>query len=59
MLFNYAKGSLVHIRKMIISACNSDVPVIIDPKGTNFSRYQGDNVSDFSFVRIEGSSRVI
>lgn len=41
---DYGKGSLVHIPKMIRLAQAAGKPVLIDPKGTEWSRYSGATV---------------
>jgi D-glycero-beta-D-manno-heptose-7-phosphate kinase len=38
---DYAKGSLAHISPMIAAARLAGKPVLIDPKGSNFSAYAG------------------
>lgn len=55
VLSDYAKGALARVREMITLARAANVPVLIDPKGTDFSRYQGatlltPNLSEFEAV---------
>lgn len=55
VLSDYAKGALARVREMITLARTAGVPVLIDPKGTNFSCYQGatlltPNLSEFEAV---------
>ncbi|MBP2848284.1 bifunctional D-glycero-beta-D-manno-heptose-7-phosphate kinase/D-glycero-beta-D-manno-heptose 1-phosphate adenylyltransferase HldE [Dickeya oryzae] len=55
VLSDYAKGALVHVQTMIQTARAAGVPVLIDPKGTNFERYRGatlltPNMSEFEAV---------
>ncbi|MCV9878516.1 bifunctional D-glycero-beta-D-manno-heptose-7-phosphate kinase/D-glycero-beta-D-manno-heptose 1-phosphate adenylyltransferase HldE [Brenneria izbisi] len=55
VLSDYAKGALVHVQTMIQTAKAAGVPVLIDPKGTDFSRYRGatlltPNLSEFEAV---------
>ncbi|PWC21620.1 bifunctional heptose 7-phosphate kinase/heptose 1-phosphate adenyltransferase [Brenneria roseae subsp. roseae] len=55
VLSDYAKGALVHVQSMIQTAKAAGVPVLIDPKGTDFSRYRGatlltPNLSEFEAV---------
>ncbi len=38
---DYGKGGLVHIREIISAARAANKPVIVDPKGSDFSRYAG------------------
>jgi len=39
LLSDYGKGGLAHIARMIESARASGLPVIVDPKGDDYSRY--------------------
>ena len=41
VLSDYGKGGLNHIRQMISHAREVGVPVLIDPKGSDYSRYKG------------------
>ena len=41
VLSDYAKGSLNEVRRMIDTARKAGRPVVIDPKGTDFDKYQG------------------
>ncbi|MFJ5365202.1 bifunctional D-glycero-beta-D-manno-heptose-7-phosphate kinase/D-glycero-beta-D-manno-heptose 1-phosphate adenylyltransferase HldE [Pectobacterium punjabense] len=55
VLSDYAKGALAHVQAMIQTAKAAGVPVLIDPKGTDFSRYRGatlltPNLSEFEAV---------
>ncbi|MDC9604732.1 bifunctional D-glycero-beta-D-manno-heptose-7-phosphate kinase/D-glycero-beta-D-manno-heptose 1-phosphate adenylyltransferase HldE [Xenorhabdus griffiniae] len=55
VLSDYAKGALNQIQAMIKLANEANVPVLIDPKGSNFSRYRGatlltPNMSEFEAV---------
>ncbi|AXW85848.1 bifunctional heptose 7-phosphate kinase/heptose 1-phosphate adenyltransferase [Lonsdalea britannica] len=55
VLSDYAKGALVHVQSMIQTAKAAGVPVLIDPKGTDFARYRGatlltPNLSEFEAV---------
>ena len=38
---DYAKGALQFVEEMIAAAREAKVPVFVDPKGLDFSRYQG------------------
>ncbi|MXP66797.1 bifunctional D-glycero-beta-D-manno-heptose-7-phosphate kinase/D-glycero-beta-D-manno-heptose 1-phosphate adenylyltransferase HldE [Pantoea sp. Nvir] len=38
---DYAKGALSSVQTMIRLACEAKVPVLVDPKGTDFERYRG------------------
>ena len=44
VLSDYGKGTLNDVQKMIQIARNANVPVLIDPKGTDFERYRGATV---------------
>ena len=58
VLSDYAKGSLQHCKAMIATATQLGIPVVVDPKGADFSKYQGatlltPNLSEFSAVAGE------
>jgi len=55
ILSDYGKGGLTHIVRMIALARRAGKPVLVDPKGTDYSRYRGatlitPNRSEFSEV---------
>lgn len=55
VLSDYAKGALAHVQPIIQAAAAAGVPVLIDPKGTDFARYRGatlltPNLSEFEAV---------
>lgn len=55
LLSDYAKGTLSEVQQLIRIANKHHVPVIVDPKGTDFSRYKGatiitPNLSEFEVV---------
>ncbi len=55
VLSDYDKGTLSNIEALIIIAKKNNVPVVIDPKGHDFSRYRGatlltPNMSEFEAV---------
>ncbi|WP_305405915.1 bifunctional D-glycero-beta-D-manno-heptose-7-phosphate kinase/D-glycero-beta-D-manno-heptose 1-phosphate adenylyltransferase HldE [Photobacterium leiognathi] len=55
ILSDYAKGALEHVQSMIQLAREASVPVLIDPKGSDFERYRGatlltPNLSEFEAV---------
>lgn len=55
LLSDYGKGGLRHVAKMIELANDSGVPVVVDPKGTDYSRYKGatlitPNMKEFEAV---------
>lgn len=41
ILSDYGKGGLTHIAKMIAMARRAGKPVLVDPKGQDYSRYRG------------------
>jgi len=41
ILSDYGKGGLAHIARMIALARRAGVPVLVDPKGNDYSRYRG------------------
>ncbi len=44
ILSDYGKGGLAHIAKMIAMARKEGKPVLVDPKGDNYSRYRGATI---------------
>ncbi|OTA17588.1 ADP-heptose synthase [Xenorhabdus vietnamensis] len=55
VLSDYAKGALSQVQAMIKLANEANVPVLIDPKGSEFGRYRGatlltPNMSEFEAV---------
>lgn len=55
VLSDYAKGALEHVRRLIEKARQANVPVFIDPKGSDFDRYRGatlltPNMAEFEDV---------
>ncbi|GAA6137308.1 ADP-heptose synthase [Arenicella sp. 4NH20-0111] len=55
VLSDYGKGGLTHVARMIDLAKQANVPVIIDPKGSDYSRYRGatlitPNMKEFEAV---------
>ena len=41
ILSDYGKGGLAHVEKMIVLARRHGKPVLVDPKGHDYSRYRG------------------
>jgi len=41
VISDYGKGGLAHIEQMIRVARDRQIPIIVDPKGADYSRYQG------------------
>jgi len=55
VLSDYGKGSLAKVAAFIARCRDSDVPVLVDPKGSDFERYKGatvvtPNLSEFEAV---------
>ena len=55
ILSDYGRGSLSNPQRLIESAQRAGVPVLVDPKGTDFERYRGatlitPNLSEFEAV---------
>lgn len=55
ILSDYSKGSLPDCQALIQAARDAGIPVLVDPKGNNFSRYRGatlltPNLSEFEVV---------
>jgi D-glycero-beta-D-manno-heptose-7-phosphate kinase len=50
---DYGKGGLAHVSRMIASARSAGKPVLIDPKGSDFSRYQNANVITPNRVELQ------
>ena len=44
VLSDYGKGGLSHIAQMIEAARTKGIPILIDPKGDDYSRYEGATV---------------
>ena len=44
VLSDYAKGTLKHVERLIQHAIDGDKPIVVDPKGMDFKRYQGATV---------------
>lgn len=55
VLSDYAKGALTAVQAMVKQAQKANVPILVDPKGTDFERYRGvtlltPNMSEFEAV---------
>jgi D-beta-D-heptose 7-phosphate kinase/D-beta-D-heptose 1-phosphate adenosyltransferase len=55
ILSDYGKGALADVARMIARCREADIPVLVDPKGTDFSKYRGaslltPNQSEFEAV---------
>jgi rfaE bifunctional protein kinase chain/domain len=44
LMSDYGKGGLTHIGRMITAARGAGLPVLIDPKGDDFTRYRGASI---------------
>ena len=53
VLSDYAKGALNHAPRMIAAARAAGVPVVVDPKGTDFARYRGASVLTPNLAEFE------
>ncbi|AQT61617.1 bifunctional heptose 7-phosphate kinase/heptose 1-phosphate adenyltransferase [Cellvibrio mixtus] len=53
VLSDYAKGSLHNCQALIQLAHNAGVPVLVDPKGDDFTRYRGADVITPNFHEFE------
>ena len=61
IISDYAKGALAGVSELIDMANKAGVPVLVDPKGADFSRYRGatlltPNLSEFEHVVGECTS---
>lgn len=54
VLSDYAKGSLHDCQGLIRLAREHGIPVVVDPKGADFSRYKNADVITPNFVEFEG-----
>lgn len=53
VLSDYAKGSLLDCQSLIRMAREAGVPVLVDPKGNDFSRYRGATMLTPNFLEFE------
>ncbi|KOC90103.1 bifunctional D-glycero-beta-D-manno-heptose-7-phosphate kinase/D-glycero-beta-D-manno-heptose 1-phosphate adenylyltransferase HldE [Winslowiella iniecta] len=53
VLSDYAKGALASVQAMIKLARDAGVPVLVDPKGTDFARYRGATLLTPNFSEFE------
>ncbi len=53
VLSDYAKGALTQAVQMIAAAREAGVPVVVDPKGTDFVRYRGASVLTPNLAEFE------
>jgi D-beta-D-heptose 7-phosphate kinase/D-beta-D-heptose 1-phosphate adenosyltransferase len=66
ILSDYAKGTLQDIQSLIEAARDLNIPVLVDPKGTDFERYRGatlltPNLNEFEEIvgRCEHESELV
>ncbi len=50
---DYAKGTLCDVERLIALARAAGKPIIVDPKGTDFSRYRGATVVSPNFAEFQ------
>lgn len=58
ILSDYGKGGLTHVQRMIELAASAGKPVLVDPKGDDYSRYQGATLltpNRSEFKQVAGS----
>jgi rfaE bifunctional protein kinase chain/domain len=53
LLSDYGKGGLTHIATMIREARKARKPVLVDPKGDDYSRYEGASVITPNLTELE------
>ncbi|QCI20806.1 D-glycero-beta-D-manno-heptose-7-phosphate kinase [Buchnera aphidicola (Hyperomyzus lactucae)] len=53
VLSDYAKGTLVHIKKIINLAKKMSIPILIDPKGIDFKKYSGASLLTPNLAEFE------
>ena len=61
VLSDYGKGALADVANMIAACRDAGVPVLVDPKGTDFTKYRGaslitPNLSEFEAVAGQSDS---
>ncbi len=44
VISDYAKGGLTHVAELISVSTDRGIPVLVDPKGTDFGRYRGATI---------------
>ena len=58
VLSDYAKGTLGRVQEIIQQCAGDGVPVLVDPKGTDFSRYRGASVLTPNLAEFEAVAGV-
>jgi D-beta-D-heptose 7-phosphate kinase/D-beta-D-heptose 1-phosphate adenosyltransferase len=59
VLSDYGKGALSDVSAMIAACCDAGVPVLVDPKGTDFQKYRGASLltpNQTEFEAVAGKS---
>lgn len=60
ILSDYGKGTLADPENIIVNARKNNIPVLIDPKGNDFSRYRGATIvtpNQYEFESVVGRCR--
>ena len=58
VLSDYAKGGLQHTEQLIAAARSAGLPVLVDPKGTDFARYRGADLLTPNHAEFEAVAGV-
>ena len=53
VLSDYAKGALQDVQSLIAAGRERGIPIIVDPKGTDFERYRGATLITPNLVELE------
>lgn len=53
ILSDYGKGGLTHISKMIDFANKKNIPILIDPKGSDYSRYKNSTLMTPNIAELQ------
>jgi D-beta-D-heptose 7-phosphate kinase/D-beta-D-heptose 1-phosphate adenosyltransferase len=53
ILSDYAKGGLAQVSELIAACRDQKIPVLVDPKGTDFARYKGASVLTPNLAEFE------
>lgn len=54
LLSDYDKGTLSNVSEIIASAKKNNIPVLVDPKGSDFSKYRGATMITPNLSEFEG-----
>ena len=55
VLSDYGKGALDDVERLIDTARDAGIPVLVDPKGRDFGRYRGATVITPNMAELEGA----